>query len=117
MNKRIDNEKKKNPSPLRENLRAVKELAMDLGSEKRIVIFPARGRTWQVKRVISNKSIAFVGFSSNRSRVNGNQEVNVEHECRERNQKESKKRENNIVALEFCIFFVSHDVKFTHFIT
>ena len=43
--KRIDNEKEKNPSPLRENLRAVKELAMDLGSEKRIVIFPARGRT------------------------------------------------------------------------
>ena len=40
MNKRIDNEKKKNPSPLRENLRAVKELAMDLGSEKKDCYFP-----------------------------------------------------------------------------
>ena len=40
MNRRIDNEKKKNPSPLRENLRAVKELAMDLGSEKKDCYFP-----------------------------------------------------------------------------
>ena len=32
--------RKKNPSPLRENLRAVKELAMDLGSEKKDCHFP-----------------------------------------------------------------------------